>query len=344
MRLVATTLSKILLGLVATIAATTLARGGTADTADRVDWATGTVFLKKLAEPVNLLWAEFPLRQAIGSLSHARKVAILIDRRVDPNQKLNISLNGVPLESALRTIAERQGLSFARLGTIVYLGPPSAADHLRATMATLERDIRQSTPATKRKYRQLRKLSWEDLATPRDLLAQLGEESKLKISGLDLVPHDLWAAADLPAMPLVDRLALIAVQFDLAFKVGNQGESLELVPQSVEVKRQPETTRAKSKRTPVATKTPPSVEWTRIDRISIQEKPLGAVLEQLAIRLNLELKMDRAAIQTAGISIDQRVSVRLENTTIDELLRQLLKPTRLTFERHERVVEIVPAK
>ena len=74
------------------------------------------------------------------------------------------------------------------------------------------------------------------------------------------------------------------------------------------------------------------------------EKPLGPVLKQLANRLDFELRIDEQAIAAAGISLDQRVSVHIENATVDELLRQLLKSTRLTFHRRGRIVEIVPAE
>ena len=74
------------------------------------------------------------------------------------------------------------------------------------------------------------------------------------------------------------------------------------------------------------------------------EKPLGPVLKRLADRLGLELRIDESAIRAAGISMDQRVSVHIENATVDELFHQLLKSTGLTFHRRGRVVEIVPAE
>ncbi len=67
------------------------------------------------------------------------------------------------------------------------------------------------------------------------------------------------------------------------------------------------------------------------------------MLRQLARRLGLELKLDERAIERAGISLDQRVSVLVENATVDELLHQLLKSTGLSFRRHQNVVEILPA-
>ena len=278
-------------------------------------------------------------------------MAILIDRRVDPSQKLDISLSGVPLESALQKIAQHCGLGVTRLGSVLYLGPPSGAEHLRTIAAMLEREIRHLPPAIKRKYRHTKAFAWEDLAMPRELLAELAREGGLKIAGLELVHHDLWAAADLPPMPLTDRLALIAVQFDLAFKVADRGQRLELVRFSEEMQRQPVAQRGATgphyvPRPTTTTKAEPaaSIEEKRIDRLVVQEKPLGPVLRQLADRLGLELKIDQQATAAAGISMDQRVSAHIEKATIDQVFRQLLKPTGLTFHRRGRVVEIVPGE
>jgi len=48
------------------------------------DWLTGSRFEKQLAEPVDVFYSGTPLRQAVMSLSRTRRVAALIDRRVDP--------------------------------------------------------------------------------------------------------------------------------------------------------------------------------------------------------------------------------------------------------------------
>jgi hypothetical protein len=337
---------KTLVGVATVIVMNALAPGGACFAQDRVNWATGAAFQRQLAEPIRVLWADNPMRAAIEGLSHARKVAILIDRRVDPSQRLNISLKEMPLESALEAIARSRGLGVACLGSVVYLGPPAAAESLGAIAAALRKDIRRLSVATRQKFQHGQRLGWEDLATPRELLAELAHESGLEIVGLELVPHDLWAAADLPAMPLTDRLALIAVQFDLALKVADRGGRLELAPLTEAIRR-PGVAGSRSRPKPTKTaKDEPSakLELPHIDKLSVIEKPLGPVLKQLAGRLGLELRIDEKAIAAAGISLDQRVSVHVEHVTVDELLRQLLKSTRLTFHRRDRIVEIVPAE
>jgi hypothetical protein len=64
----------------------------------------------------------------------------------------------------------------------------------------------------------------------------------------------------------------------------------------------------------------------------------------LCDRLGLELQMDAAALKAAGVSLDQRVSLTVENVTIDELFTQLLKEKGLTFERSQKMLIIRPVR
>lgn len=320
------------------------ASGNVAVARKDIAWQTGAAFQRQLAEPIGIHWASNPLRSAIEELAKTRKVAVLIDRRVDPGQKIDISLKDMPLRAVFEAIARSRGLEIACLGSVVYVGPSSAARSLVPMASSLDKSIRRLPTAVRTKLRQLRPLQWDDLATPRELLEELAREGGIEISGLQRVPHDLWAAADLPAMTLTDRIALIAVQFDLAPKITNRGRQVELTPFSAAI--EPASGNRAPTRPAVSPKAerPTTLEQTRIDRISIVEKPLGPVLRQLANRLGFELRIDHDAIAAAGISLDQRVSVRVEKVTIDELLHQLLKSTGLTFHRRDRVVEIVPSR
>ncbi len=324
-----------------------LAWGGDAEVTGQIHWATGKQLSQALAQPLDVFWPNNPLRATITNLSRAQRVAILIDRRVDPGQKFSLQLENVPLQTILQGVAERCGLGVSRLGAVVYLGPPSAAQRLRPLAAAFEQAVRQLPAASQRKFFQSNPLAWEDLATPRDLLEQLAQHSGIEIAGLERVPHDLWAAADLTPLSLVDRLTLIAAQFDLTFRLAAGGARLDLasVPDGLRaLPADPPATSVGQPSTKRADAEPAtSVERIRIQRLSVRDEPLGPVLRQLARRLGLELKLDEEAIQRAGISLDQRISVRVENATVDELLRQLLKSTGLSFRRRQNVVEILPA-
>jgi hypothetical protein len=148
-------------------------------------------------------------------------------------------------------------------------------------------------------------------------------------------------------MPLVERLTLIANQFDLTFRIASDGRSITLIPIPDELTnpRQPSAAEAKaaSPESPDG-KGDADLDRVHIERLAVREKPIGPVLRQLAERWKLDLQIDEEAIEKAGISMDQRVSVVVENATIDELFRELLKPTGLTFRRSQRTVVLTPAR
>jgi hypothetical protein len=345
------------------------------------DWATGLALQKRLAAPADVTWSENPLRPALRGLSRAYRVAVLVDRRVDPEQKLDVQVAATPLAEAMQEIARRGGAEVSMLGPVAYFGPPQAAGRLRTLATVRAAEIQRLPPAAARKLREPRAMAWDDFATPRELLEELARQSGIEIAGLDRVPHDLWAAADLPALSLADRVTLVANQFDLTFEAAADGGSVRLVPVPGDLGivrtypggADPEATaRGFAGRAPAARikvvgdkvyvkgmledherlaaphrladrkAKPPAAGQVRIERLVVREKPVGPVLEQLAGRLKLELRMDRKAIAEAGISLDQRVSIEVENATPDEVLRALLRTTPLDFRRHGNVVEIGP--
>jgi hypothetical protein len=298
------------------------------------------------------------LRTAIEELSQTQQVAVLIDRRIDPGQKLQLTLKNTPMESVLQTVAEHCHAGISPLGAIVYFGPSESAARLRSVAAALEKATRRLPMSAQHKLFQSKPFAWNDLATPRDLLTQLSRQGGIEIIGLDRIPHDLWAAADWPPAPLIHRLTLVAVQYDLTFHLAADGSQWELVPipDDLPVAANPSETSSKGKASSISSNTSSSnmsrsksstaanIELLQIRRMTVQDEPLGPVLRQLAERLNLELHIDETAIQSAGISLDRRVSMQVENATVDMLFRELLRSTGLTFSRHQSVVEIVPAE
>ena len=135
-----------------------------------------------------------------------------------------------PSCAAFEQIAASRGLGVSILGSVVYVGPAEAALRLRTLAAPARRRCAAAAGGGARKFQRARPMRWDDLATPRSLLARLAEDNGLELAGLDLVPHDLWAAAYFPPLSLTDRLTLVAVQFDLTFAVQSDGAGLRLAP------------------------------------------------------------------------------------------------------------------
>jgi hypothetical protein len=237
-------------------------------------------------------------------------------------------------------------------------------------------------PALRATWGQLKPLKWPDAASPKDLLTTLGREHKFAIKGLDQVPHDLWAAADWPALNVASRLTLILAQFDLSFEIAADGASISLVPFPADAKieitynvpgaaeevagalRQ-NSLLAAAEITPTGNKLVVLARQEDHDAIKqlLARQPVrranvrettkdvytlrvtlaaDKLLDQLAKKLSLELKIDHDAIAAKGLSLTQEVQLDVKQVGLDQLLRAVLDPVGLRFKRDGKVVEVMP--
>ena len=343
-------------------------------------WLVGKRFEHQLHQKMDLTSTNSPLAAALNSLSASNRLAIVLDRRIDPNQTLTLTVAGQPLEDVLARIAESERLGLSLWEPIVYVGPPQDAAALR-TLAWLRREEAAALPAPRRQaLSAVRAWEWEDLATPRDLLAALAAEARVKIEGLDRIPHDLWAARRLPPLAWTDRLTLVALQFALTFEIAADGRSVRLVPVPVKVTARRSFPAGRAQRLSVnllAQTYPDTVVRVEGDQIVVDgriedletvargivaagrpagkapaagkqvyelsvEQSLADLLPQLSKRLDVEFEIDRPAIERSGIALDQIVTVKVEGVSLDALLAAVLEPAGLKGTRRGRIVKVTP--
>ncbi|MGD9648545.1 MAG: STN domain-containing protein [Pirellulales bacterium] len=179
---------------------------------------------------VTIAWSGVPLRKSVNELAGSQRIGILLDRRIDPDQQLKLELSNAPLDEAVREIAAAAGARSAVLADVAYLGPADRADELRTLSAQLHDLVGKLPAARRRAWLTAAPLEWPELATPREVLERLAAEGGIALGGLDALPHDLWAAVDTPPLPLVDRLLLVAMQFDRTLEPTADGRGATLVP------------------------------------------------------------------------------------------------------------------
>ena len=349
---------------------------------DPTPWLTGPALKKKLDQPVGIGWTDLPLRDALASLSKSHQVAVLLDRRVDPGAPIDFKLRDISLRQVLEVIARSREMGQCVLDSVVYLGPPPVAQKLR-TLSAMKKEELAKLPATRRlELARLRTWQWTDLAQPRDLLAQVGQDAGLKLYDLDKVPYDLWAGASLPALTTTDRLLLVAAQFDLSFDWEEAGSAVRFIPwpQQIALERtypggkqadklaeqlgaaltdctikvvgdkvvvrglleQHELIEVARSSSKPVIPVAGSLDTTKVEQFKVQNKPVKALLEAFRQQLGLEFRYDAAELKQAGISLDTLISLDLKNVSVDELLKQTLAQVGLTFERNDRVVQLKP--
>jgi len=344
-------------------------------------WLEGELLNEALRNKVGIAWSNIPVRRALESLSKTQKLAVILDRRVDPDQKIELVCDDVPLREALERTASRLKIGVTLLGPVAYFGPKQTAERLCTVAALRDDDVRNLPAAMKSVWLQAKPWKWDFLSAPRDLLSTLASENSLQITGLDQIPTDLWAAADLPPLALAERFTLLLAQFDLTFQLAADGKSLQLVPMpaspvlertysiagtpqdlvaqlrqnkllsgaQIEAAGSKLAVRGRQEdqevvRDVLAGRTAHRtsvVEGRKVYTLRV-ELPIGKLLDALGPQMGIEIELDRSAITAAGISLETKVQVDVKDVSADDLLKAVLDPAGLTFAHHENVVEIRP--
>ena len=73
-------------------------------------------------------------------------------------------------------------------------------------------------------------ISWPRLAQPRKLVQEVVSRADKQLLHAERIPHDLWAAGELPAMSLTGQLTLLLAGFEATFSVSPAGDSIEIIP------------------------------------------------------------------------------------------------------------------
>lgn len=219
-----------------------------------VEWMTGKKFDWALDQPVVATWQNAELRTALRALSEQRQVPVVLDRRLDPDHMFSLVTHGEPLRDIWPMLVKIVDGGVSITSQTVYLGPVSAAGKLRTLIALRQEEIQQlvtKLPTSQRSALNAKHpLRWEDLASPREIVRGLAEERDFQIKGLELIPHDLWGAADLPPISLAEAATLVLIQYDLTFRLSAAGKVVEMellpIPEMVAIEKKWPLPRAKA--------------------------------------------------------------------------------------------------
>lgn len=196
-----------------------------------VPWRTGTELERHLERPLDLAWDDVPLRDGLNRLAEVHRVAIFLDRRIDPDQKMQLSVQGEPLELVLLRIATLAGGATCQVGDVIYLGPESTAERLPTVAELQSQFARSHGSAELAKLLERRPYQWPEAATPRQILEDIAQSAGLQWNQLgQTIPHDLWPAVALPPLRKTELLSLVLAGFDASYRLGSAVEGVRLEP------------------------------------------------------------------------------------------------------------------
>lgn len=173
-------------------------------------------------------------------LSDSQRISIVLDRRIDPTQSIELTLPPTPLrdivsaarwQSGWRDVCHRKCRLCGTEGLREKTSHAGRASELRSVKLTWRN---RPTSLT-----QTKTFLWQNLDRPRDMLKEVADKFKIEIDGLDQRPHDLWAKTSLPQVTATEALSLLLVQFDSTFEFVSDRAAIRIVsiPEQVLIER-----------------------------------------------------------------------------------------------------------
>ena len=328
-------------------------------------WKTGPDFQRQLMLPTGISWVGMPLRRGLVRLASNQQVFIFLDRRINPDRRMNLSVREASLEKCLHEIAGYLDAECCYLNSIVYMGPVETAKKLPTLAAVMRQELEALSPPIHRRLLYRRPWQWDALTTPRDLLHRLSRELRIPIEGIEKIPHDLWPGVELPPMTGVDRLLLITAGFDKTFQLIDKGSKIQIVrmPSRVSLTklyrlpshsnlviqrlrdRFPDarfdvdghrlvvdgswTVHCHVRETLFGMGRPLPTQLER-DR-TVYDLKVVATVHDLLKTASQERALELIIDTTAAQKVRERVDVEVRRATFNELLRAILDPVKLNF-------------
>lgn len=339
--------------------------------AQPTDFFRGQEFQRQMKLPASIFWSQVPLSDAAANLSATRRLAIWVDRRLDPAHSMSFGANSPSLEACLfRLSKERREIDAAWIEGVIYLGPPKSANRF-ATVHAIHLQSLQKLPSAERgRWLKTRAMDWPRLTSPKTLVAELENQVGRRVVRAEIVPHDLWAAKRLPPLPAFARLELVLAGFDLTFVLQQDGTA-KIIPMPKSPRWQKSVYLPQKRRAAVEAvlAEAPQVSWEDRDgetflnaswkvhqqvrraiyprrparrspqiRYTLQadNQPLGQFVTTLCKQLSLQPEFSAAA----QAKLKQRVSFSVKEADVKTLFTAILNPVELEFELSNKAIEI----
>lgn len=357
--------------------------------AEPARFATGSDFRHQLNLPLLANRGRVPLGEMLDHLASDRRVALLIDRRVDPDQLIDVDVRAPYFDAAISDLLQPLGAGVSVVADTLYIGPLAAAQTLRTRILLSERQLDGLIAGDiKRQFDLARRLPvrWNPLSTPREILSTIAQRYGLELPNADEIPYDLWAEGGIAHANAVEALSLIVTQFGLDLHWVSAKE-VRFVPQDprplirsehvfpgLTIEQALDKVR---ERFPELLIEAGAEKLAVTGRIEEQEavsellgnraprKPAAAVargtlanrrfslrmidrpfLELVSVlqKQGIQVEYDAAALERAGVDLNRRMTVELENAPIQKLLSEACGPLQLDYRVDGTTIELFPRK
>jgi hypothetical protein len=310
--------------------------------AEPAQFATGAEFTRRLNRPLLASSDYAPLREAVMRLSEDRRIAVAIDRRIDPSRLIRTDLQSPFFDVGISQLVHPAGADAVIAGDTVFVTTPDLASTFRTRVALSQRELESLPDRNVSRLLELTRKSatrWEALASPRSILSQLADRYEVNVEHIDAIPHDLWDSGTIAHADFVTAALWITAQYGFDLKWINHSQ-IVLVP----------------------THPAPEIEQEHIFRGRTLEQVQELILQQFPdlqlswgrdrVRFSGRVEQHEAVAEMLGLRAprkpsspvvatslaNRRFTLRMNNRPLMELI-DLLEKQGIQFDRHPELLE-----
>jgi hypothetical protein len=185
-------------------------------------------FEQQLEALISTRW-DLPLKDVLHSIRQTQRIAIFMDRRINPAQQIQLEVQDKTMRTTLQQIANQVNAQISHIRNVIYIGPKKTT-HLLATVAAIHAEQHRRNQAENTRIFTLGKnTQWNRLAQPQSIVTAIAETVNVRITNIDKIPFDLWDKHALPNLPFAMRMSIVLAGFDLTYQMNNDG-SITLIP------------------------------------------------------------------------------------------------------------------
>lgn len=327
------------------------------------NWLTGAQFDARLKSRISTTWNQ-PLRDVAQSLRNNFQICVFVDRRIDPEQNIELQVEELSLEQTLRRLALTANADLSFVRNVVYLGPQNTTN-LLATVAEIQsQNLRSALPQSQPALFKPLPTTWNRPANPRDILGKDAAKYDLQYHNPNAIPFDLWDTGQLAALPFAYRTTILLAGFGKTFHYEGDGR-LNIIdfPQQASLQRaitktlSPENLKRVRSQFPTldikatansltvsgrweeieqlqtllntgkSTNTKPATPGKQVYTLAAENQPIQAILQHIAQQEKLRLSASDSAKQVWN----KRITIEAKQLSLMQLLTRVVSQTSLTY-------------
>jgi|GEM_PF-1616639 len=184
-------------------------------------WLEGKAFTRKLSDIQTSQWRQLTLKQVVQNIGSAHQIKVWLDRRVDSARLIDLTVKNLTVADALEQLAAQADAVAVIHSPVIFFVPKQHAADLPVVLADARRQAARLPTELANIFTVEQAVRWPKLVQPNQLFRDWCSPLADKITAIQSLPYDVWDQGSLPALSLIDRLAILAFGF---------GKRLDLQP------------------------------------------------------------------------------------------------------------------